>query len=640
MSHQRVHLPTNPGVRLVGEAAVPTVLAVTLIEWLPARGVPLMAVLALLAAAMAGGAWRARHTLLSRPYRTLVPLLLLLSVGVAAASALMRGDAPFAYALAGSAGPALAGWALLFWLLAPATREGSPSPVPWDPPAWLLPLLLMATAVLLTVVHFLTVGRWAVVSDEIVYLVQSRWMSGGHYSWRVDADVAPFFQMRKLGVAPDGGLFGMYTPGWPAILALFDQVGARWWAPIVVGCSTVLVTYRLGLRLHSAAAGLLAATMLALQPHLHQQHAGYMPHPATILAIAAAALWLVEGESARGWGRTWRWLGAGMAIGIAVTVRPLTGVALGASLGLWMVLRRHMPPRTIVACALTVILGALPVAAWFLHYNYATTGDPFLLSYRALHDGGYDLGFGARGFTGIDEALRRVPIVVTFTPRDAVTHALERLAGINYGFVPYALLAPLLAVFAAHGHRPRPVVLASFLLLPALYFFYWGSEIRFYTEFLPLLLIWVAIGMLAVARHRPQLAGRLVTAVVVGSVALAIPGRWNQVRTDPAWGRSAYLLSPGRFATYAALDSLQRERGPLLLFVRERMPLQDILLNNLYFFNQDGLDGTILAVRDLGTRNAALVARFPDRTPLIVEDHGAARPASIRAFTPGDAAAH
>jgi hypothetical protein len=624
--------PSAAGVTLswlfVG-GVIPALVAGLVLEFLPGYGVPLELLAGLLLAALLAGSLRARGQLLSSAYRVRVALVLGVSVAIALLFPLLAGTQPRNYAVFGSVAPTLMGWALAFWIL--GSRDDAPGIDlgAWEPPRWAVPLLVAASVALIAAVHWLAVGTRAIVSDEVIYLLQSEWMWNRDYAWHLDRDLLPFFAMRKLGITPSGGLYGQYTPGWPLVLALFDLVGLRWWSGPLLGAATIWATQRLGTLLYGRAAGLLAGALLLVQPWFLLLHAGYMAHTATILAIALAAVWILEGEMARGWGRTWRWLAVGMAIALAVTVRTLTGVALGASLGLWLVLRGRSDVGTIVRCAVTVVAGALPLAVWFLHYNNATNGNPLTVSYQALHGAGFNLGFGARGFTGIDAALQRVPLPVSFTPRDAVEHLFQRLASINATFLPYALLAPALVLFAAHGYRPRWQVVAAFALLPALYFFYWGSEIRFYSEYLPFLLAWVAGGVVVLLRERPRVAAALVAAVVAGSALLNVPGRWSRISLDAPWMRSDYTGSPARFAAFDSLEALQRTQGQLVVFVRERVPHYDILIDRLYQYNARGLEGPILVARDLGGRNAELVRRFPDRVPYLLEDNGRERAATI-----------
>ena len=620
-------------VWLLANAVLPSVILASAVEFLPLRNLTLEVLALVLLTALGAGAIRARHVLRSRPYTVLVPILMTVTVAAAAAFPLIDAMQPRNYAVFGSVAPTLMGWAIAFWLL--GTREAGDGGdwLAWEPPRWALPALLVVSVLLLGAVHWASVGRWAVVSDEVIYLLQSKWIWHRDYAWHVDPELVPFFSMRKLGLTPSGGLYGMYTPGWPALLALFDLIGLRWWSGIIFGTLSIWVTFRLGALLYSRAAGLIGAALLLVQPWFILMHAGYMAHAATIFCIAVSALWLLQSETATPRGRAWRWLAVGVALAVAVTVRTLTGVALGASLGLWLVIRQRLTIGELLRCALTVVVGAIPLAAWFFHYNWATNGEPLRISYQAMYGDGYNMGFGIRGFTAFNDQMERVRVPITFTPRDAVSHLLQRIVGINFSFVPYALFAPILVVLAAHRHRPRWLVLAVFLILPALYFFYWGSEIRFYTEYLPFLYIWIAAGCLTLMRERPRLGASLLAATFACSGLLNVQGRWPRTTLDEPWNRSAYAGSPARFAAFDTLEAMQRKRGKLLVFVRERGKLFDVAIDRMYQFNAEGLESEILVVRDLGEKNAALRARFADRIPVLFEDNGRERAATITVLT-------
>lgn len=520
------------------------------------------------------------------------------------------------------------------WLLAAFFLGRSPTSAPgataWTPPRHGVPLLLCASFLVLTLTHFLAAGRYPVVSDEAVYVLQSDWFFNERYGWCLPPDLTPHFLMRKVGLSPAGCLFGMYTPGWPAVMALFDLAGLRWWSAVILGTTTVWATWRVGSLLFSQAAGFLAASLLAINPWFLLWHAGYMAHPLTICSIALAVVFLLRAEQVQGWPRYWRWLAAGVAIAVTVTARPLTGIALGASLGLWMVIRQRLSLRELAACAALVIAGALPIAAWFLHYNWVTTGDPLQLSYQAMFGKGYNLGFGDdKGFSGFNANLERVPVPVSFFPLDAVRSLLERLAGFNFSVLPWALAAPVIVLSAASGHKPRVATLAAFLLLPIFYFFYWYSDLRFNSELVPLFMVWCAAGLVAIAGTRRRLAASLAAAIATSSLLLNVPVRGGRVPLDEPWLLSAYANSAQRVAMMQRLDDLADERGPLLVIVRERAPLIDALIDRPYIFNGPGLDSRILVVRDLGERNAAVQTRFAGRTAVLVTDRGVRTPPDI-----------
>jgi hypothetical protein len=145
--------------------------------------------------------------------------------------------------------PTLTGWAILLVLL-PLSADDQPiADAEWRPHRVFLPGLLMAAFVGLAIAHQLAVGPYALVSDEVVMLTQSRWMQFPQLTLPIEAELAPFFIMRKVSYL-DGHLYGMYPPGWPALLSLFRTLGLEWWSSVILGTITVGLAFVLGRRLH------------------------------------------------------------------------------------------------------------------------------------------------------------------------------------------------------------------------------------------------------------------------------------------------------------------------------------------------------------------------------------------------------
>ena len=70
--------------------------------------------------------------------------------------------------------------------------------------------------------------------------------------------------------------------------------------------------------------------------------------------------------------------------------------------------------------------------------------------------------------------------------------------------------------------------------------------------------------------------------------------------------------------------------------MQRRAPLYDVLYDRLYLYNIEGMESAILVARDLGPRNAELIARFPDRVPYLVVDNGRETTATITRVSASD----
>jgi len=581
--------------------------------------------------------WIRRRQLLSATMRApvaigfVVSLLPVVLVGVLAPREPLSTAIGFAY-------PTIAGWVAFLALLPLANGDGSHDDADWTP-SRLTGIAFVALAFVgLAIAHWLAVGKLALVSDEVVFLTQAKWMRFPEVTLPISGDLAPFFRMRKVDYL-NGHLFGMYPPGWPALLAAFGYFGLEWWSSVVLGTVSLILVYRIGVKLYGARLGALAALLLATSQVYVVTHAGYMSHAPGIAGLLGAMLFLLEGLSRSGWPRFLLWVGAGVLFGFVVTVRPLTGIGVGMSIGLWMLVRAWKQRRDLPwQMATCVALGGLVMAAPFIAYNLTVFGKALTTGHSVMHPGLYSLGFGVRGFRVLDEDLNWVSAGNPFTPIMALSNLLRRIAGMNTSWVPIGLLLPLVVTAVAAGYRLRWWRVVGFSILPALLFFYWAGSLRQYVELLPFFMLAMAGMLLAIYSRWPRMAAGLLGTVLAAQVVVALPWRRDTVGgTHRAWADSDYgpTWAPGRWATLMKADSLAREDGPLLLFSQEGTRF-DNQIDRLYIFNNATLDGPIVVARDRGALNEQLMERFPGRKAYVVKDGGWA---SASTFTPIESAA-
>lgn len=576
-------------------------------------------------------AWVRRRVILAQPFRRALLAGFAITVVPVLAGAFLGHEDPIRVVVV-TLEPTLIGWCATLVLLPLADAVPDEQPAGWRPTPWQATLFMATAVAFLAISHQLAVRHLAIVSDEAVMLVQARWMQFPQVAWPVDADIAPFFRMRKVDYL-NGQLYGMYPPGWPAVMAAFRYVGLEWWSNVIAGTFAVVLTYLIGKRLHSPQRGAVAAVLVATSQLFLENLAGYMAHGGAMAGLLGATWCLLVGIDNRGWRRVLSWIGAGMLIGLAVTMRPLTGLALGFSIGVWMLARawRREPRAVFTMAALVAIGGVLPM--WlFIQYNLAVFGKPIALGYAVMHPGLYSLGFGQRGFRVLDANLEWVPSAFYFGPMMAFRTFVRMLVGINTTFVPVGMLVPIAALAVAAGFRIRWLLIGAFSFLPLAQFFYWATNLRFYVELLPFVLLATAAMLVVLHQRWPRLAWGLGGTVIVSQMVLALPWQAGTGGGHRPWAASDYAGSaaPGRWATLMVADSLQKVHGRLLLFSREATRF-DIQIDRLYVFNGDRLDSPILVVRDLGERNAMLMERFPDRVPFLVQDEGRDRAAT---FTP------
>jgi hypothetical protein len=471
-------------------------------------------------------------------------------------------------------------------------------------------MLLIGTFIGLVTAHQALRSRYAIIVDEVLYLTQSRTLVQPGFTRHLDSFIAPFFLSRQ-GFVLNDRFSGQYTPGWPLLLALFNIVGLRWFAPICLGVLAVGATYLLGRQLRSHKVGLLAGAFLATTYQFVFLCSTYFSHASSIALCVASAWLLVKAEVARKRTKPLLWVLAGLLLGMAISVRPLTGVALAVSLGIWILSRRRVGRWDYVRMAVAMTTGtALPIV-FVLYYNNIVTGHPLLFGYHLANKGLQDLGFGLRGvvFQASDGSTGL--LVENFTPRVALVHALRMVRSASLEFSPAFILAPL--VFFGFKYRLRFswVSVIAFLALPILHFFYWYEESRFYSELLPFFFVGIGILLADLWAQNRRVSQWLIAFILVGNLLFTGQGLLREYRGFHGW-----------FLPYFnGVTELHRERGKLLVFVRERSRLP-VLFDALSWFNVDDFPGDIIVARDLGARNTDLVRRWPDHLPFLVTDHG------------------
>jgi 4-amino-4-deoxy-L-arabinose transferase-like glycosyltransferase len=160
-----------------------------------------------------------------------------------------------------------------------------------------------------------------------------------------------------------------YSPGLPLFVAgIYKVTGGvhERLARIVlalVGALAPLFAYLLARRLSGVAAGLIAASVVAIYPATIEYTGMLMTEPAAATLLAGALLailWAADG------GSPWRWLVPGFTLGALALVRP-EYLAIGILLALLVFLRQrlHMPwPRALLAAAVIVLGIVVVVAPW------------------------------------------------------------------------------------------------------------------------------------------------------------------------------------------------------------------------------------------------------------------------------------
>lgn len=528
------------------------------------------------------------------------------ALGVAAISlvlpigtAVTRG-APDAYALLAACCPMLAAW--IVTLLLAGTSDATPPP-PAAPGADGRVLAWLTLGTFVTALAWLVVWRWgheyAANVDETIYVLQSRWLRlpGAGLTPGLDTpEVALEFTFVN-----GGRTFGQYPLGWPAVLAVFDVLGALPLAPAVLGATSVVLTVRVGARAFGIATGVAAGITLLTHPWFLDLHRGYSSHALTLCLILAAIVLAHDGVPR---GARAKLLLSGFAMGLTIAARPLTGVAAVAAAMVAAWLFRLRAGRGAWGTFAWIIVGAVAPIAGMLWYNRAATGDVLTFGYSYLHGDLHDMGFGLRGFRGGQ--------LLMFTPELALSTAWRRVTELLRDSVGFALLLPTLGVALLAGGRVPWRWFPPLVAVPVAYAGFFFSQARFYLDVVPwLILAWAGATTILTSRTT-RTAGLL---LVLGAVGHAL--------TPPPRTDATKLRRNSPSAQQAMRELAARTRSDRLLVLLRTADLVGNTGPSFYLLQEYGTDPRALVVAYTDSTYHAIRQRYPARTAVTVRIDGA-----------------
>lgn len=469
--------------------------------------------------------------------------------------------------------------------------DAAPGAIPHGP-LLVAAIALAALAPLLLSRAYL--GGEPLTNDGVAYRWQAELFAEGHLASDL-GPMADFFPARQLlpqrsdsAFTPDllpngdrvlaGGATSKYPPGHSALLAPGTAIGSPRLLPqLLIGLS-VLLTWRLALRLtRRRDLALAAAWAFALSPMVLGVSSLWLSHGTSLpTALVFAVAWLAAWARARGdesGSPVPPALLAGIALSACLAARPLTAAAVAAALATYTLIdlargpRGRLLPQLLAMAA--AVFGLLPGLLAFLTVNAAITGSFWMPAYELYAD---MLSPNDRwGLTNLTTAL-------PFT-----AYNLARLA-------PWLLGGPLAFFVLALGwRRLRGPDGSESGPLPAAQHLVWGVPLAlvacyslhrfqgipwvgplYLVEALPFLAVAAGAGVLAIARglglgHR----GLLFLPLLLGSLALLHPhldraAERSAIRRAPAVAAAAELQRLG--------DELPGEAARLLVFVPVESP--------------------------------------------------------------------
>lgn len=396
-------------------------------------------------------------------------------------------------------------------------------------------LLLLVPTLLYTRVTWLVFDGRPLHIDGMTQALQGHVFASGRLSVPVATD--PRFFSSSLMVEHAGRAFSQFPPGFAALLAIGFRFGAGWMIPPLCGGLAVCGLYRL-LRANGepGRTAFFMAAVFALGPWFAINAASWMSHVPTVTFILLGSMALVRSMEPE---RT-SWIHgalAGAALGFAVMIRPLEGVAFGLPATVWVGARAWRSPpvrRALVGFAGGGILAALLLMA----YNQVQHGSPTLF--------GFELQWGPEHGLGFHEA--------PWGPPHTLSRGLQLMNGYLLGLqllyfdapAPSVVLAFAALLLVRRLDALDRYLLAGCSLVLLGYVSFWGEGHdlgpRYLIPLAPVVAIWtVRFG-----------------AVLAERTGREAPRRWGPILVGLLLASGWIFGTPTRWFVYSRSDPLRR----------------------------------------------------------------------------------
>lgn len=277
--------------------------------------------------------------------------------------------------------------------LAATLPRGVQLPTGWRWAGCMAAVFLSATLVL----EWFAFERVPHVQDELAYMFQAQTYAGGalHVPALPEGPRAAF--EHYLLDHHNGRWISVFTPGWPAILALGVLLGAPWLVNPILGAASIFLAQGVVQRLTNDRTASISTLILATSPWFIAMSASLMAHTFALFLLLLAWFLILRTEQGELKRAVLPVFVAGLALGWLFLTRNLDGLLLGILTGLFLLWRggvlRH--PLTVISYS----AGCIATGSLIFFYNYYFTGDPLLTTlsdyyHRVWIDGSNAFGFG------------------------------------------------------------------------------------------------------------------------------------------------------------------------------------------------------------------------------------------------------
>jgi hypothetical protein len=448
-------------------------------------------------------------------------------------------------------------------------------------------------------------GSAVITDDEHVYQFIAETLRTGSLTAPSPREDLEFF-IEQFVVLSDTARYGKYPLGHPALLALGQMLQIERLIVPLVSALLIPLTYWIGARIFDRRVATLTVLLLCGSPQLLMTGATLLSQPSSALFFLIALVFFLRETRSR----SLMLCLSGLAMGLAVLVRPLPQVLFAATMALALLRAQDMPWRANTRAALLRLLAfvapLVALSSLLLLINAVQSGHPLKSGYVQFH---------AAGQAGVAQ-------IATGLGGSLASQAMSLVAGglrLNIWLLGWPL--SLIGLIWARPSRASEVlwgsVLASLayrLLSPKAGVAATGPIYLY--EIVPVLCLLSASGILALAerlRARDPWSSAVTSGVVAASIVsltLFWPVKLSELRS---MGAAQNLLSD--------MMAAERVTKPALLFHEGIVPYWSGLSWAYYPpCNSPALDNDILYIyfrRDpegLAKNLEFWRRRFPDRS--------------------------
>ena len=308
------------------------------------------------------------------------------------------------------------------------------------------------------------------VPDETQYAFQARYMAAGQLT--VKPPLVPDAFSMYMVPHQESRWYGIFSPGWPALLAIGELAGLPWLVNPLLAGFCVLLTYLLLQDLYSRSFARIAVVLLCCSPWFLFMAMSLMSHTATLTFALSAIVLLAHGRSSRS--HIFAFL-AGMLVGTVSLIRPLDGAIVAVLLGVWCLASNEGLKRKL-ASAVALTFGTASTALLILPYNLMVTGQAGLLPIDSYYDKYFwpkvmALGFGPE--RGMGWELDAFP---GHSPPEAIINAALNVYQLNtelFGWASGSLILIALLFFSGRVCRKDLWAWITITAVVGVYGLYW-----------------------------------------------------------------------------------------------------------------------------------------------------------------------